>query len=212
MKNKGFTLIELLVVILIIGILLALIIPNFALFQERARRSSVKNNMHVLQTSLEAYAVDHFGNYPNQDLSWEFDDEGGMILYMPGGDPIGTEGEPRMGSYPVNPYTGVRYNSGDYEELDYETHFGEFTAGQNAATRGDDEHEDGCPYLDWEGDSDVAGAIFIGTMINEETEIPEEYGIAGWGRDPTYLPMYDLDPAADDPTETDFFVFFALHN
>ena len=36
--NRAFTLIELLVVILIIGILLALVVPNFVLMQERVRR------------------------------------------------------------------------------------------------------------------------------------------------------------------------------
>ncbi len=210
MKNKGFTLIELLVVILIIGILLALIIPNFALFQERARRSSVKNNMHVIQTAMEAYAVDHYGNYPNADVSWEADDEAGICLYFPGGDPQGIEGSPRPGAFPVNPYTGTRYNTGEYEDLNYDEHFGDFEPGQNAANRGDDEL--GCPYLDWEGDPEVAGSIYLGTYINEATEIPEEYGIAGWGRDPTFLPIYDLDPAADDPTETDYFIFFVLHN
>src|SRR5512137_2542387 len=109
MNKKGFTLIELLVVILIIGILLALIIPNFVLFQERARRTSVKNNMHIVQTALEAYAVDHNGMYPSGDVSWEEEDDAGFCLWLPGGDPIGIDQTPVCGKFPVNPYTGVRY-------------------------------------------------------------------------------------------------------
>jgi hypothetical protein len=35
------------------GIILALIIPNFVVYQDRARRTSVKNNMHVFQTDAD---------------------------------------------------------------------------------------------------------------------------------------------------------------
>ena len=63
-RNRAFTLVELLVVILIIGILIVLLVPNFTLLVERARRSAVKDNMHVVRSALEAYATDHQGVYP----------------------------------------------------------------------------------------------------------------------------------------------------
>ncbi|MBM3315235.1 prepilin-type N-terminal cleavage/methylation domain-containing protein [candidate division WOR-3 bacterium] len=212
MKNRGFTLIELLVVILIIGILLALIIPNFVLFQERARRSSVKNNMHVIQTSLEAYSVDHYGNYPNEDVSWEAFDETGICLWFPGGDPIGLEGEPKPGNFPVNPYDGKRYNDEEKDvDLDYEENYGAVDEpGMLARKLGIDED---CPYLEFGEVPEYPGGIGIATYVPEvgDYSIPQEYGIYGFGRDITF-PMYDLDPLCDDPTSEDFWIFFVLHN
>jgi prepilin-type N-terminal cleavage/methylation domain-containing protein len=65
-KRKGFTLIELMVVIVIIGILVAIALPNFIAAQDRAKLSSVKANMHTIQTTAETYAVDFGGVYaPN---------------------------------------------------------------------------------------------------------------------------------------------------
>ena len=62
-KAKGFTLIELMVVIVIIGILVAIALPNFIAAQDRAKLSSVKANMHTVQTMAETYAVDWGGLY-----------------------------------------------------------------------------------------------------------------------------------------------------
>ncbi len=62
-SQKGFTLIELMVVIVIIGILVAIALPNFIGAQDRAKLSSVKANMHTYQTIVETYAVDWGGTY-----------------------------------------------------------------------------------------------------------------------------------------------------
>lgn len=63
-SKKGFTLIELMVVIVIIGILVAIALPNFISAQDRAKISSVKSNLHTVQTMLETYSVDWSGQYP----------------------------------------------------------------------------------------------------------------------------------------------------
>jgi prepilin-type N-terminal cleavage/methylation domain-containing protein len=62
-SQAGFTLIELMVVIVIIGILVAIALPNFIGAQDRAKISSVKANMHTFQTITETYAVDWGGVY-----------------------------------------------------------------------------------------------------------------------------------------------------
>ena len=56
--RKGFTLIELLLVVVIIGILAAIAIPQFANTKEKAYVASMKSDLRNLVTAQEAYFSD----------------------------------------------------------------------------------------------------------------------------------------------------------
>jgi type II secretion system protein G len=62
-NNKGFTLIELLIVVAIIGIIVAIAIPNLLNAISRAKQKRTMGDMRSSGTAAEAYAVD-FNHYP----------------------------------------------------------------------------------------------------------------------------------------------------
>jgi len=62
-NQKGFTLIELLIVVAIIGIIVAIAIPNLLNAIQRAKQKRTMADMRSAGTAAEAYAVD-FNRYP----------------------------------------------------------------------------------------------------------------------------------------------------
>lgn len=56
--ESGFTLIELMVVMLIIGVLMAIAVPNYVSAIRSAKESVLKEDLHVIRNAIDSYTMD----------------------------------------------------------------------------------------------------------------------------------------------------------
>ena len=115
-RRRGFTLLEVLMVIVILGVLAALIVPNFFGATEKARIDATKITVETLDTQLQLFRT-HCGRLPNTD-------EGlASLLAMPDDDTLeGKWSGPYVKKLPkdawgqelIYEYPGT-YNEGGYD-------------------------------------------------------------------------------------------------
>lgn len=70
--RKAFTLTEVVIVAAIIGILAAIVIPEFQSYAQQAKEAAAKDNLRILRNTIEFYAAQHNGippGYFNDDPS-----------------------------------------------------------------------------------------------------------------------------------------------
>ncbi len=83
--NRGFTLIEILIVVVILGILAAIVIPQFTSASEDAQLSSVQSQLQTVRGQIELYNVDpDFTGYPNFETNgWQDMIDAGLLQDEP---------------------------------------------------------------------------------------------------------------------------------
>src|SRR4051794_11696101 len=75
-NNKGFTLVEILIVVIILGILAAIVIPQFTNASTDARKNSLTSQLQTVRSQLELYKLQHNDKLPTfagatSDAQWE---------------------------------------------------------------------------------------------------------------------------------------------
>jgi len=114
MVAKGFTLVEILIVVVILGILAAIVIPQFTNASESAKFSSTVSQLQTIRSQMELYSNQHNDNYPDIATDWTqltlwTDIQGNTFATQAAADAAVAGGTPVYGPYlqkdPNNPFT-----------------------------------------------------------------------------------------------------------
>src|SRR3954452_18412496 len=63
-RKSGFTLVEILIVVIILGILAAIVIPQFTNASQDARKNSLTSQLQTIRSQLELYKMQHLDQPP----------------------------------------------------------------------------------------------------------------------------------------------------
>jgi len=71
MKKSAFTLVEILIVVIILGILAAIVIPQFTQASNDARNNSLLSDLQTVRSQIQLYKVQHLDNFPTAAIATE---------------------------------------------------------------------------------------------------------------------------------------------
>ncbi len=100
-KLNGFTLIELLIVVVILGIIAAVVVPQFSIATDDAKLNTLKTNLATVRAQLQLYKLEHNDKYPTDDTTFENQITKGTDAAGASGTDFG----PYLLMMPENPFT-----------------------------------------------------------------------------------------------------------
>ena len=100
MRKGAFTLVEIMIVVLIIGILMAIAVPNFVKARESSRKNSCIANLKQTDSAKEQWAMD---NKKDAGATVAFTDLVGATLYMKSTPTCPSSGTYTVGAIGTNP-------------------------------------------------------------------------------------------------------------
>ena len=68
-RAKGFTLVEILIVVVILGILAAIVVPQFTSASQDAVKGALRSQLQTITAQTELYRVQNFGQLPHLDTA-----------------------------------------------------------------------------------------------------------------------------------------------
>lgn len=82
LRHQGFTLVEILIVVVILGILAAIVVPQFTNASQEAVKGALASQLQTINAQVELYRVQHTGNLPHTHSVGTdgADDEGDALL------------------------------------------------------------------------------------------------------------------------------------
>ena len=105
--NGGFTLVEILIVVIILGILAAIVIPQFTQASTEARISNLKTNLQTVRSQVELYHSQHRDTYPDAG----FFDQMTLVSDASGATVSSPDDTHKLGPYlksiPANPISNL---------------------------------------------------------------------------------------------------------
>ena len=98
----AFTLVEVLIVVIVLGILAAIVVPQFSSAADDANLSALTTNLQTIRAQIELYRLQHNNTYPTLAK---------FVAQMTAGTDVagdaGTDFGPYLLAIPPNPFTAV---------------------------------------------------------------------------------------------------------
>lgn len=69
-RSQGFTLVEILIVVVILGILAAIVVPQFTNASQQAIKGALASQLQTINSQVELYRVQNAGNLPGADAGF----------------------------------------------------------------------------------------------------------------------------------------------